>query len=127
MRTRLGAIRRLDEIDDHYGAGIIGDYPGVYVFYQQQYEGRPPLPRYVGRSGSSVYRRIRGRFRTHRDGGYTYYSFKPCNGDYAAYKWECRYYHRHKRRQDGGTLDNINHPAMPSDSSVNHYCPICGE
>jgi hypothetical protein len=101
---RLSGYRRIDELDEH----DVEDEPGVYLFYRR-IDG--PV-RYVGRSDTSLYGRIR-----YRD--YVYYRYKHCADEEEAYHWECMYFHHHR-----DTIDNRNHPAKPwySDSA----CPVCG-
>jgi hypothetical protein len=108
--TRLTGRRRVDEIYWH----DVYDTPGVYVLYKTI--NGPP--KYVGRSGSRVYSRLRGR-------EYTYYQFKPCWSDYDAYKWECRYWHNHQETLDNARRNAGHHPACPR--GVAHYCPVCGD
>jgi hypothetical protein len=98
----------VDEIYRH----DVYDTPGVYILHRR-IDGSP---RYVGRSGSRVYARLRGR-------EYTYYQFKPCRSDYDAYKWECRYWHKYNDTLDNGWANGGNHPAGPAGS--NHRCPVC--
>ena len=100
---RLSSYHRVDEIYDH----DVEDEPRVYQFFKTI---SGPV-RYVGRSGSSLYNRIRGR-------EYVYYRYKHCYDDEEAYYWECEYYHRYE-----DTIDNWNHPAKPSYS--NSQCHIC--
>jgi hypothetical protein len=107
--TRLSGRRRVDEVSWHYD---VSDEPGVYVFFQT-YNGPP---RYVGRSGSRLFSRIRSR-------EYIYYAFKCCRSDYDAYKWECIYWHNHQDTLDNSSLNGGNHPARPRGS--NHRCPVC--
>lgn len=77
---RLSGYRRIDEIYDH---DVEGE-PGVYLLSRTR---SGPI-RYVGRSDSSLYNRIRGR-------DYLYYRYKHCYNEEDAYHWECIYYHRH--------------------------------
>ncbi|KAF5424776.1 MAG: hypothetical protein C5S44_01090 [Candidatus Methanocomedens sp.] len=103
--SRLSRLRRVDELYDH--EDVING-PGVYLFYKT-YNG--PV-RYVGRSDSNLYSRIRGR-------NYTYYKFKHIRSPKKAYEWECHYYHKFY-----DTIENMNHPACPPSSGL--CCHMCG-
>ena len=107
--TRLSGRRKLVGVKDHLD---VDHRPGVYLFYKT-WDGPP---RYVGRSGASLYGRIRGR-------GYTYYQFKHCRSDYDAYKWECRYWHLYEDSLVNSRANGGRHPAHPQGTF--HYCPVC--
>ena len=102
VHRKIGGYHRIDEIYDDY----IEDEPGVYLFYQT----RTGPVRYVGRSDSQLYTRIRGR-------DYRYYRYKHCHNAKEAYYWECEYYHRYY-----DDIDNDRHPGKPRYSNCSCHC-----
>lgn len=108
-RARISGLRKIDDIR----WSDVEDEPGVYLFYRRRHG---PV-RYVGRSDTSLYRRISGR-------PFTYYRYKHCDNDVEAYKWECTYYHRHYVEIG---RHNQNHPAKPKGLKYAIKCDVCGD
>lgn len=100
---RISGFRKIDEIYDH----DIEDKPGVYLFYRRL----TGSVRYVGRSDSQIYTRIKRR-------DYRFYRYKYCYDAEEAYYWECEYFHYFN-----DTIDNDRHPARPRYSDIScHWC-----
>ena len=107
--NKLSGMRRVDEVYFHKD---VDHEAGVYIFYRTQ--NGPP--RYVGRADTSLYRRIRGR-------DYLYYKYKHCKTEVAAYRWECKYWHRYQNSIENSYNNSGNHPAKPVGKNVT--CPEC--
>jgi hypothetical protein len=107
----LRGKRHLDEVVFHRD---VAHEPGVYIFYRT-FNGPE---RYVGRTDTSLFNRIRGR-------NYRYYKYKHCDSDIEAYDWECKYWHDFQDTIDNSFINGGNHPAKPVDTNI--YCTECGK
>jgi hypothetical protein len=99
-------VRRLNELNYH---DDVQDQPGVYLFLNAL---NGPVV-YVGRSDTSLRRRIRKR-------SYAYYIFIHCDTVHEAYWLECRFYHLFSN------LQNDIHPRIPEGFNLISDCPKCG-
>ncbi len=103
---RLSGLRRVDELKWH----DVEPEPGVYILFKTL----TGPPRYVGRADTSLRRRLRRR-------SYRYYRYKHTDDEIEAYEWECKYFHRFKKK-----IRNAVHPARPA-LEYDLECRICGK
>ena len=101
-------LSRLSRVDDVFWSNV-DDRPGVYLFYKTI---RGPV-RYVGRSDTSLYNRLRNR-------PYKYFKYKHTDRDIEAYDWERKSFHDYL-----DTIENVNHPAKPLGLKNRIRCQFC--